>query len=149
MSQHEHWMRHALKLAEQAQALGEVPVGAVVVLNDAIIGEGWNQPISGQDATAHAEILALREACQNLGNYRLPGASLYVTLEPCVMCAGAMIHARIDNLFYAAAEPKTGADLSRFGLFDLPCFNHHIHVRAGVLAAQSSDLLRAFFRSRR
>lgn len=149
MSQHEYWMQHALILAEKAQALGEVPVGAVVVYNDEIIGEGWNHPISGKDATAHAEIQALRQACQKLDNYRLPGCSLYVTLEPCVMCAGAMIHARIEHLVYAAAEPKTGADLSRFGLFDLPHFNHHINVQAGVLASQSSDLLKAFFRARR
>lgn len=149
MSQHEYWMAHALKLAEQAQKLGEVPVGAVVVFDNQIIGEGWNQPISGKDATAHAEIQALRQACRTKNNYRLPGSSLYVTLEPCVMCAGAMIHARIDTLIYAAAEPKTGADLSRFGLFDTPHFNHHINVRAGVLASQSSELLRAFFRARR
>ncbi len=149
MSQHEYWMAHALKLAEQAQKLGEVPVGAVIVFDDKIIGEGWNQPISGKDATAHAEIQALRQACQKQDNYRLPGCSLYVTLEPCVMCAGAMIHARIDQLIYAAAEPKTGADLSRFGLFTTPHFNHQISVQSGVLADQSGELLRAFFRARR
>ncbi len=105
----EHWMRAAMQRAARAEQLGEVPVGAVVVFNDEIIGEGWNHPISGQDPTAHAEMMAIRQAATRLGNYRLVGASLYVTLEPCSMCTGALVHARIQRLVFGASEPKAGA----------------------------------------
>lgn len=143
------WMQRALELARHAEAEGEVPVGAVVVLNDRIIGEGWNQPISAQDSTAHAEIIALRQACQSQQNYRLPGAELFVTLEPCVMCAGALVHARINRLVFAAVEPKTGAAGSCLDVFSLPNLNHRVHCESGLLGEESSELLRAFFRARR
>jgi tRNA(adenine34) deaminase len=149
MSDHQHWMARALELAEQAQGQNEVPVGAVVVLNDEIIGEGWNQPISQQDPTAHAEIMALRNACKQVGNYRLPEADLYVTLEPCVMCAGALIHARIRNVYFATTEPKTGAAGSCIDVFRLPNINHRVGINQGVLAEASSDLLKSFFKARR
>jgi tRNA(adenine34) deaminase len=149
MSEHEKWMQHALTLARKAEAEGEVPVGAVIVLNDTLIGEGWNQPISSSDATAHAEVVALREACQAMNNYRLPGAKMYVTLEPCVMCAGALVHARIETLFYAANEPKTGAAGSNIDVFSLPALNHRVQVEQGVLAEECSTLLRQFFKARR
>lgn len=143
------WMRHALKLAQQAQQHGEVPVGAVIVLDDQIIGEGWNQPIISNDPTAHAEIQALRDASQHQQNYRLPGATLYVTLEPCVMCAGAMVHARIERVVFAATEPKTGAAGSCFDIFNTARLNHKVVCEGGVLAKESGDLLRNFFRARR
>lgn len=149
MSDDTRWMQRALALAQHAEAQGEVPVGAVIVLDGQIIGEGWNQPISGQDSTAHAEIMALRQACQNLNNYRLPGADMYVTLEPCVMCAGALVHARIRRLFYATAEPKTGAAGSCVDVFSLPNLNHRVELSSGLLADESSQLLRRFFRARR
>lgn len=149
MSDHERWMAHALSLAEQAQAHGEVPVGAVIVLDGEIIGEGWNQPISQHDPTAHAEIMALRQACTHMNNYRLPQADLYVTLEPCVMCAGALVHARLRHVFYATAEPKTGAAGSCVDVFALPNINHRVIAKQGLLAEQSSTLLKQFFRSRR
>lgn len=145
----EKWMRHALALAAQAETLAEVPVGAVVVLNEEIIGEGFNRPIAQNDATAHAEINAIRSACQHQQNYRLPGATLYVTLEPCAMCAGAIIHARLARLVFAANEPKTGAAGSCCDLFKLPGLNHKVLCEGGVLAEQSSLLLRNFFRARR
>lgn len=146
----EHWMQLALSLADRAAAEGEVPVGAVLVLNDAVIGEGWNRPIGTHDATAHAEIKALREAGQRLGNYRLPGTTLYVTLEPCVMCAGAIIHARVDRVIFGAPDPKAGACGSVFAL--LPSnsrFNHRTDCRGGVLTEDCAEILRAFFRARR
>lgn len=149
MSDDVKWMAHALKLAQRAEAEGEVPVGAVIVLDGEIIGEGWNQPITSFDATAHAEIVALRQACQSRQNYRLPGASLYVTLEPCIMCAGALVHARIDRLIYATPEPKTGAAGSYVDIFSLPQLNHRVQCEQGVLAEESSVLLRNFFRARR
>ncbi|MCX4188341.1 tRNA adenosine(34) deaminase TadA [Methylophaga sp. OBS4] len=149
MSDDAKWMAHALKLAQRAEAEGEVPVGAVIVLDGEIIGEGWNQPITSLDATAHAEIVALRQACQSQQNYRLPGASLYVTLEPCIMCAGALVHARIDRLIYATPEPKTGAAGSCVDIFSLPQLNHRVQCEQGVLAEESSVLLRNFFRARR
>lgn len=142
-------MQRALELAHHAEAEGEVPVGAVIVLDNQIIGEGWNHPISGQDSTAHAEIMALRQACQALENYRLPGADMYVTLEPCVMCAGALVHARINRLVYAADEPKTGAAGSCVDIFSLPNLNHRVQTESGLLAEEASDLLRRFFRARR
>jgi len=149
MSDDTRWMQRALELARHAEAEGEVPVGAVIVLDGQIIGEGWNQPISSQDSTAHAEIMALRQACQTMENYRLPGADIFVTLEPCVMCAGALVHARIRRLVYATAEPKTGAAGSCVDVFSLPNLNHRVELDPGLLANESSQLLRHFFRSRR
>lgn len=145
----QQWMQRALELAQQAEAEGEVPVGAVIVLDNKIIGEGWNQPISSNDATAHAEIIALRQACDLMQNYRLPGADMYITLEPCVMCAGALVHARINKVIYATAEPKTGAAGSCVDVFTLPNLNHRVVCETGMLAEQSSHLLRQFFRARR
>lgn len=147
--QDENWMAHALSLAAKAQAHGEVPVGAILVKDGQIIGEGWNQPISSHDPTAHAEIQALRAACQHENNYRLPGTTLYVTLEPCVMCAGALVHARVERVVFAATEPKTGAAGSGFDIFNHPRLNHHLICEGGVLADESGELLRTFFRSRR
>lgn len=146
----ERWMEHALALAHRAADAGEVPVGAVIVRDGEIIGEGWNRPIGAHDASAHAEIQALRDAGQRVGNYRLPGATLYVTLEPCVMCAGAIIHARVERVVYAAADPKAGACGSVFDL--LPSdgrFNHRTECSGGVLADVCAETLRAFFRARR
>ncbi|MCU7892735.1 MAG: tRNA adenosine(34) deaminase TadA [Candidatus Thiodiazotropha sp. (ex Ustalcina ferruginea)] len=146
----QQFMQHALLLAERAESQGEVPVGAVVVLHDRIIGEGWNQPITLQDPTAHAEIMALRDAATKMGNYRLPETTLYVTLEPCPMCAGAIVHARVGRVVYAATDPKGGAAGSVFKL--LPTderFNHRVVVDGGVLQAASTALLRDFFRRKR
>ena len=148
--QDEHWMRRAITLAEHAAAEGEVPVGAVLVRDDEIIGEGWNCPISTQDPTAHAEIQALRDAAHRVGNYRLPDSVLYVTLEPCVMCAGAIVHARVARVVYGATDPKAGACGSVFDL--LPSdnrFNHRTGCDGGLLAKPCATLLRAFFRARR
>ncbi len=145
----EYWMRQALLLAKQAEQEGEVPVGAVIVLDNALIGAGWNQPISQNDPTAHAEIVALRSACLQQQNYRLPESTMYITLEPCVMCAGAIIHARIKRLVYATTEPKTGAAGSGFDVFNQPRLNHQVQCEHGVLAAECSELLKAFFRSKR
>lgn len=146
----ETWMRHALTLAREAAARGEVPVGAVVVdAQGRLLGEGANEPIARHDPTAHAEIVALRTACAHVGNYRLPGATLYVTLEPCVMCMGAMLHARLARVVFGAADPKTGAC---GGVFDLPGYgqlNHQTVVAGGVLAQECGETLRAFFRERR
>ena len=143
------FMRLALEQAGLARAEGEVPVGAVVVKDGEVIATGFNQPISGHDPTAHAEIVALRAAADKLGNYRLPGCELYVTLEPCIMCSGAMMHARLARVIYAATDPKTGACGSVVNLFDEPSLNHHTDVVGGVLADQASSLLRAFFAERR
>jgi tRNA(adenine34) deaminase len=142
-------MRVALELAGQARAAGEVPVGAVVVKDGEIVGRGYNQPISAHDATAHAEIVALRDAAARLENYRLIGCELYVTLEPCVMCAGAIMHARIARLVYGAKDPKTGACGSVADPFSEPRLNHHTVVTGGVLGAESAGLLQSFFASRR
>ncbi|WP_292992931.1 tRNA adenosine(34) deaminase TadA [Nitrosomonas sp.] len=144
-----HFMQVALELAQQAQAIGEVPVGAVVVQNGVIVGRGHNRPISSDDPTAHAEIMAMRDASSILVNYRLQDCTLYVTLEPCVMCIGAIFHARIQRLVYAAADPKTGACGS---VIDLPAetrLNHHLQVAAGILAPEASALLKQFFAQRR
>lgn len=149
MEKDTRWMTHALTLAEKAQQQGEVPVGAVIVLNDEIIGEGWNQPISKHDPTAHAEIQALRMACEKMNNYRLPGATLYVSLEPCIMCAGAIVHARIQRVLFSASEPKTGAAGSCINIFNIEQLNHKVQYEQGLLAAQSSQLLRDFFKARR
>lgn len=143
-------MTQALTLAQHGAEAGEVPVGAVLVLNGEAIGEGWNRPIGASDPTAHAEIEALRVAARRLGNYRLPGSTLYVTLEPCVMCAGAIVHARVERVIYGALDPKAGACGSVFDL--LPSdgrFNHRTDCRGGVLAEDCGELLRAFFRARR
>jgi tRNA(adenine34) deaminase len=145
----EDFMRHALGLAQRAQEEGEVPVGAVVVLEEKVIGEGWNRPISASDPTAHAEVQAMRSAAHTLRNYRLLGSTLYVTLEPCAMCVGAMFHARIRRVVYGAADPKTGAAGSTVNLFDEKRLNHHALVQGGVLAAECGALLSGFFASRR
>lgn len=142
-------MQEALKLAAQAAALGEVPVGAVVVRGGAIIGRGFNQPIAAADPTAHAEIVAMRDAGKTLGNYRLADCDLYVTLEPCVMCSGAIMHARIRRVVFAARDPKTGACGSAIDLFAQAHLNHHAEVTGGLLAEQSVELLQDFFAQRR
>ena len=146
---HEFWMREALALAQQAGARGEVPVGAVVVVDGECVGRGANRPISTVDPTAHAEIEALRMAARAVGNYRLPGAALYVTVEPCAMCAGAMVHARIAHLVYGAPEPKSGAVASTTRLLESPGVNHRVQVTAGVLANECAQLLVGFFSARR
>jgi tRNA(adenine34) deaminase len=143
------FMHQALALARKAEKAGEVPVGAVVVKDGQVIGEGWNHPISAADATSHAETEAIREACASLGNYRIPGSTIYVTLEPCVMCSGAIIHARIGRVVYGAADPKTGACGSVVDLFAEPKLNHHATVESGVLADESSRMLKTFFAGRR
>lgn len=145
----ERFMRHALDLARRAQDEGEVPVGAVVVLDEKVIGEGWNRPISASDPTAHAEIQALRAAASTRRNYRLVGATLYVTLEPCAMCVGAMFHARIRRVVFGATDPKTGAAGSTLDLFQEKRLNHHALVQGGVLGAECGALLSGFFASRR
>ena len=146
---HEIWMQEALLLADQAFAAGEVPVGAVVVKEGVIVGRGWNRPISSSDPTAHAEIIALRDAARTLGNYRLPGCNLYVTIEPCSMCAGAILHARIQRLVYGAEEPKAGVAVSRGRFFEQSWLNHRVEVVPGVLAAQCSQKMQQFFQERR
>jgi tRNA(adenine34) deaminase len=145
----EAFMRHALELARRAQDEGEVPVGALVVLDEKVIGEGWNRPISASDPSAHAEIQAMRAAATARRNYRLVGATLYVTLEPCAMCVGAMFHARVRRVVFGAADPKTGAAGSTLNLFEERRLNHHALVQGGVLAAECGALLSGFFASRR
>ena len=146
---HDEFMRQALALAEEAQALGEVPVGAVVVLGNQVVGRGRNSPIAQNDPTAHAEMLAIREACAHAGNYRLDGATLYSTLEPCVMCAGALVAARVETLVFAARDLRFGGVRSKFRLADSDLLNHRVDIVEGVLAADSARLLQAFFASRR
>jgi tRNA(adenine34) deaminase len=148
-SEDERWMGIALDLAREAQARGEVPVGAVVVRDGAIVGRGGNAPIAASDPTAHAEIAAMREAAAKLGNYRLAGSSLYVTLEPCAMCAGAMMHARIARVVFGASDPKTGACGSVIDLFAEPRLNHHARLVRGVRADECAALLSEFFAARR
>ncbi|MGD8927189.1 MAG: tRNA adenosine(34) deaminase TadA [Thioalkalispiraceae bacterium] len=143
------WMQRAIELARLAESRGEVPVGAVLVKDDQIIGEGYNSPITESDPTAHAEIRALRAAAHHIGNYRLLNTSLYVTLEPCLMCVGAIIHARVDEVIYGAAEPKTGAAGSVFDVLTAPVHNHQVAVRGGILAEECAELLRTFFQKRR
>jgi len=143
------FMGLALDLAREAGAAGEVPVGALVVIDGEVVGRGFNQPIGRHDPTAHAEIMALREAATRLGNYRLPGGTLYVTLEPCAMCAGAIMHARIDRVVFGARDPKTGAAGSVIDLFAESRLNHHTTVTGGVLADQCGSLLSGFFAARR
>jgi len=149
MSSDEAFMRRALELAQLAQEEGEIPVGAIVVLEEKILGEGWNRPIAASDPTAHAEIQAMRAASSALSNYRLTGATLYVTLEPCVMCAGAMFHARIGRVVFGASDPKAGAAGSVVDLFKNDKLNHHAKIQGGVLAGECGALLSRFFASRR
>ena len=142
-------MSQALELARKAEAAGEVPVGAVLVKDDQLIAEGWNQPICSHDATSHAEIMAMRSAGEKLNNYRLIDTTMYVTLEPCSMCVGAMIHARVSKVVYGAAEPRTGALGGAFNLLEANQHNHLFEVESGVLADESRLLLQQFFKSRR
>ena len=143
------FMERALALAGGGAAAGEVPVGAVIVQGGEVIGEGHNQPIGTHDPSAHAEIIALRAAGKHLGAYRLPGTTLYVTLEPCSMCVGALIHARVERIVFAASDPKTGACGGAISLHEDPVHNHRLSVRGGLMAEPSSELLRGFFRMRR
>ena len=145
----EYWMQQALRLAQKAEAASEVPVGAVIVKDGELIAEGWNQPISAHDPTAHAEVMALREAGEKLGNYRLLDTELYVTLEPCPMCVGAMLHARVKRVIYAATDPKTGELGGAYDLLNCVAHNHAFEVTSGVLEAQSREMLQDFFRGRR
>ena len=146
----DRFMLRALELARHAQEEhSEVPVGAVLVANGEIVGEGWNRSISGNDPSAHAEVMALRDAGQRLANYRLPATTLYVTLEPCVMCSGALVHARVERVVFAADDPKTGAAGSVFDTLISPLHNHRIVVERGLRATESAEMLRAFFRGKR
>lgn len=145
----EFWMNEALLRAQRAAAVGEVPVGAIVVKDNQIIGEGWNQPLQDHDPTAHAEVRALRQAALAVGNYRLTGCSLYVTLEPCAMCAGAMMHARVARVIFGAHDPKTGVAGSVLNLFDYSKLNHHCQVTGSVLAEACVNELQRFFAQRR
>lgn len=149
MASHATFMREALAEADAAGAAGEVPVGAVVVAGGAIVGRGRNQPIGTHDPTAHAEVVALRDAAQRTGNYRLTGATLYVTVEPCLMCVGAMVHARVATVVYGATEPKAGAIESTQRVHEHPALNHRLTVVAGVLAPECRERVQAFFRHRR
>ena len=146
---HIAFMREALAEALKAEAAGEVPVGAVVVSGSAIVGRGYNQPIASGDPTAHAEVVAIREASRTLGNYRLMGTRLYVTVEPCLMCVGAIVHARVGTLIYGASEPKAGAVVSGLAALNHPSLNHHVEVVGGVLADQSRAVIQRFFQTRR
>jgi len=145
----ERFMRRAVELAREAEAAGEVPVGALVVRDGEILAEGFNRPISTHDPTAHAEMVALRAAAARIDNYRLPGTTLYVTLEPCAMCAGAMVHARVQRLVYAATDPRAGASGSVFNVVQSPALNHRLEVTPGVLGDECAALLRNFFVARR
>ena len=145
----EYWMTRALELAAQGERQDEVPVGAVLVMDDTSLGEGWNQPIGRHDPTAHAEVMALREAGERLGNYRLTGSTLYVTLEPCLMCVGAIVHARVARLVYGASDPRIGAVASQGSSLELPGLNHRVEVTGGVMADECSEVLKRFFRARR
>ena len=145
----QRWMEHALALARHAYAEEEVPVGAVLVANGAVLGEGWNQPIAAHDPTAHAEILAIKAVAARVGNYRLVGSTLYVTLEPCPMCAGALVHARVQRIVFGAADPRAGACGTVFNLAQSEHLNHRIEVLGGVLGEECAGLLRRFFRDRR
>lgn len=144
-----YWMAQALQLAEKAEQLGEVPVGAILVKDDEVVGQGFNQPILRNDPTAHAEIIAMREAGERLQNYRLVDTTLFVTLEPCAMCAMAMVHARIKKVVFATREPRTGAGGSLYQLLQHAGHNHQIEIEEGVLQSLSADRLKQFFRARR
>ena len=146
---HDTLMLEAIAEARRACAAGEVPIGAIVELEGAIVGRGFNQPIGAGDPTAHAEIAAIRDAARRVGNYRLTGATLCVTIEPCLMCVGALVHARIGTLIYGAAEPKSGAVVSSVRGGELPGFNHRFEVVGGVREAECRELMQAFFRERR
>lgn len=146
---HEDWMAHALLLAERSRDEGEVPVGAVLIKDGELIAEGWNQPIAHHDATAHAEIMAIRSAGKVLNNYRLPNTVLYVTLEPCTMCAGAIIHARIAKVVYGATDPRTGSAGSAIDIFSKDYHNHQVDVLGGVMQEKCGQILKDFFRQRR
>jgi len=145
----EDWMRHALTLANKAAELDEVPVGAVLVKDDQLLAEGWNQPISHNDPTAHAEIMAIRKASQIIENYRLPGSTLYVTIEPCSMCAGAIVHARISRVVFGAFEPRAGAAGSVINLLQNEHFNHQVEITSGILAQECGQILKDFFAQKR
>ena len=145
----DQFMDAALALAREAAARGEVPIGAVVVVSDEIVGRGFNSPISTNDPTAHAEIVAMRDASQRLGNYRLVDADLYVTIEPCTMCAGAMVHARIARLYYGAREPRAGAAGSSIDVFANPGLNHRVQVQGGIREAEAAEMISGFFKARR
>jgi tRNA(adenine34) deaminase len=149
MSRDEEWMRRALELALRAEAEGEVPVGALVVRDDQLLGEGWNQPVALRDPTAHAEILAMRNAAQSVGDYRLAGTTIYVTLEPCPMCAAAIAYARIARLVFGAWDPRQGAAGSAFNLFAAPAMNHRVDAFGGVLSEECGAQLKRFFAARR
>ena len=149
MTDDEKWMQEALALAKQGAAEGEVPVGALVVRDGQVLGRGWNRPIAGHDPTAHAEVMALRDAARHEANYRLTGATLYVTIEPCTMCFGALMHARIARLVYGAMEPRAGTCVSQLRLPEQSFYNHRLEVTGGVLAEESAIMLRGFFRQRR
>ena len=145
----EDWMRHALTLANKAAELDEVPVGAVLVKDDQLLAEGWNQPISHNDPTAHAEIMAIRKASRIIENYRLPGSTLYVTIEPCSMCAGAIVHARISRVVFGAFEPRAGAAGSVINLLQNEQFNHQVEITSGLLAEECGQILKDFFAQKR
>jgi len=145
----ELWMEEALRAAQRALEAGEVPVGAVVTHDGRIVARGWNRNLSDNDPTAHAEIVALREAAQNLGNHRLGDCELFATIEPCAMCAGALVHARIRRLVYGADDPKAGAVHSVLQVLNHPALNHHMEIQGGVLAGRSAEMLQKFFRKRR
>lgn len=146
---HELHMHQALALAREAQVAGEVPVGAIVVLEDAVVGKGVNRSIQNKDPTAHAECEALRDAARRLGNYRLPGTTVFVTVEPCMMCVGAMVHARVSQLVFGTREPKSGVIVSNVQALQLPHWNHTIEYTEGILSKESKQLMQEFFRSRR
>jgi tRNA(adenine34) deaminase len=148
-SMYDEWMTAALEEARRARDAGEVPIGAVVTLGGAIVGRGYNQPISSGDPTAHAEIVAIRDAARRIGNYRLTGAVLCVTIEPCLMCVGAMVHARIATLVYGAAEPRTGAIVSTVRAAELPGHNHRVEVVGGIREDDCRELMQTFFKDRR
>ena len=149
MNTHEFYMRAALEEARRGFDAGEVPVGAVVVADGRIIGRGFNQPIGGHDPTAHAEVVAIRAAAREIGNYRLVGSTLYVTIEPCLMCVGAMVHARVETLVFGAPEPKAGAVVSSCRAHELPSLNHRIEILGGVLEDDCRAIIQEFFRGRR
>ena len=149
LPEHDAWMAAALDEAVRARDAGEVPIGAVVAIGRIIVGRGFNQPITSRDPTAHAEIVAIRHAAREVGNYRLTGATLCVTIEPCLMCVGALVHARIGTLVYGAAEPRTGAVISTVRGGELPGHNHRFEAVAGVREAECRELMQAFFRQRR
>jgi tRNA(adenine34) deaminase len=148
-AQDNHWMNYAFQLAAQGGILGEVPVGAVIVCGDEVLGEGFNQPIGSHDPTAHAEVIALRQAAQKVQNYRLVGATIYVTLEPCTMCVGALVHARIARLVFGTAEPKAGAVVSKSQLLENDYFNHRVSYAGGLMAQECQHQLSDFFARRR